>query len=318
MPPHWESSNKPLFIKTIWKDGQHHVLLKKETFTNQIPRYSSPRTPKRSPRINQLTSEGPSNIRISSFKLLDMKQMNRRDTLIRCKTSPHSEISNRIDSINPNFAKQKEVGLSNKKLNLTIKSNSIDITENRYECGYIEASKDIECRTLGLNNPELNILSQRVLVWLDLALQQNKKVDKNIAFQNNKVSHIPSTLPQKTVKVLKARKSAPIYVKEKETCFNDLNEIFHVGPVPELTKTSNSRSTSSRSFSEDLEHRINLQGVEEQLFISSIIENGLEVPNITDKMESVKTNPLKRQIHIFMPALQNKMDDCESSILSSN
>lgn len=39
---HWETSKKPLFVKTFWKDGQRHVILQKEENKIKTSKYFFP------------------------------------------------------------------------------------------------------------------------------------------------------------------------------------------------------------------------------------------------------------------------------------
>lgn len=316
MSLHWESSKRPLFIKTIWKDGQRHVLLSKEDPTIKIRRHITPRSPKKTPRTCKTSAVTTvSNIRVSSFKLLeDIKNVDRNEKLTRCKSSPnHSNFRTVVDKTYSvaSFPKNCQPSSPTKKVNLSIKSNSIDLTRYPYR-EYIEETKCIECSPLSLNNPESSILSQRVLVWLDLAFQSSD-IDENIKPLADRLNCVPYA--QKKPTIIKNRKSAPVYIKEKSTSTNELNEMFHVGPAPELIKMGDQRVSTNSSSSDNPEKR---SDTEEPPIISSTVENGIEMPEISNEVNSDKIVTLKRQIHIFMPGLENKRDDCESSILSSN
>lgn len=318
MSPHWESSDRPLFIRTVWKDGQRHVLLKKEKPTAETLRHSSPRSSTKSPRTS--TSATITNMRVSSFKIFKgFEKFGRSDQLVTCKTNSDQPRIRTVDKTcsTATLVKRYQTAASIKKLSLSIKSNSIDLTEARHRGReYNEDAKCIQCSPLGLNNPESNVLSQRVLVWLDLALQNND-VDKNMKPLIDKLHCKRYGTPQKKTKMSKNPKSAPVYLKEKFTSFDELSDTFHIGPVPELMKKVESRFFENNSSSDNSNNSGSSINTDEQPIISSTVENDIEIPIISDEVVSDKIMTAKRQLHIFMPGLQNKRDDCESSILSS-
>lgn len=312
MRPHWESSKRPLFIKTVWKDGQRHILLNNENNLKNKVQHSSPRSQNKSLRTFMSSKDSTnSNFKISTFKLLDsIKNFDRCEKLSRCKTSlPQRKLTAVKKTVNSSIIKRQQSVTLDKKCNLSIKSYNINLNNAKYFYqSYVDENK---CCPFICSNFEFNSLSQRVLVWLDLALQNNEweKNPKSIANRLNSINYDEKKIPN--------LKSAPVHPKAKNASFTDLSDTFHIGSAPEIargTKLSFSKQKTSFSNSDSFE---NNDTAKDLPFISSSLENITEIIAIPDEAICDKYLRMKRQIHIFMPALKDKKDDSESSILNS-
>lgn len=318
MPRHWESSRKPLFIKTIWKDGQHHVILneneanlrKKGSHSFHWPYSKKSRTNKSSGVITA------SNIKVSSLKLYAGINSSDR-SLVRCKTGVNiSKIrQSETPSSTDNVIKRHQSAAPYKKLSVPFKYNSIDLYESKKSClECIEGSKWIECNPIGATNQEPNILSQRVLVWLDLALQtiNTKRHIKPLIERLNSVPTI-----QEKSRVSKNHKSAPLDLKEKSTIVKNTTDTFQAVPATEGIKTCSHFSCDCPFQELNSSQTKDSDEIEIQSLLSSFVENNIKMPTISSEVNANKIASIKRQIHIFMPDLQSKRDHCESNLLDS-
>lgn len=315
MPRHWESSRKPLFIKTIWKDGQHHVILneneanhpEKESFSNGWPYSRKSRAAKSS------TGASTSNIKVASLKLyVDINSSN--INFVRCKTSLNISRIEQTESSSSrlNVIKRHKSAASYKKLCLPFKYNSIDLLDSNkayQECR--EGSKWIECNPIGATNQDSNVLSDRVLVWLDLALQ-NINGKKYLKPVTEKLISVPTD--QEKLRILKNHKSESLVMKERSNNVKNLSDNFHIVPEKEVLRTC-SHFSDNYSVKENTNEIKSNSKNENQSLLSCFEENNFQMPTISCELSANKLANMKRQIHIFMPDLKSNPDGCESSLL---
>ncbi|XP_074033569.1 uncharacterized protein [Leptinotarsa decemlineata] len=319
MVAHWESSKRPLYVKTIWKDGQHHVVLREET--SQPPKKWE-KSPNSARIVKSATGSYSSNLNVSSMKLLKPSLSDGSDTLRRCKTSVKCHHKSSSKRLNKQVSFSVPLEDKTNTFGLSIKSNSIDIGDSGTPC--YTASR--QCPTAG---PEDNIanyityntflesssdsLSERVMVWLDLATQTSNNFDQKT--QPLRVVTAESAAKKKQNNFSRHRclsSCQPIAFEEKP------KRVFQVEGVSQSLQFTNSSvlNKNNRVFDED-ETLISEDKPVSKMLVSSTVEENYVSKPIENGDCFRKKFGVKRQLHIFMPDLPKKFSDCDSSVLSS-
>lgn len=303
MVTHWESSTRPLFVKTVWRDGQHHVVLRKdEEPVAKKNLHSSNHNSARSIRSTKTTTssnkKGSGSVKlvlagVGTFNATEKKLLRPLDL-----TSP-KETSG--DLRNPrgilNQSSRYKIG---KNLNLCVKSNSIDVNverENYDKLGII--SPYFTCNNYV--EPYTDTLSERVMVWLDLAIQ-NGNYTKELKIQPQRIVTACHISQKRQHSAVKRRSLADC--KLNTNCDRE-EDTFHVEGI--------SQSVNSSDLVGDVISKEN----DARHQLSSEVEENIVVKGLEQTLPRKKMNSVKRQLHIFMPNLPNKYSDCDSSILSS-
>ncbi|KAF7279848.1 hypothetical protein GWI33_006656 [Rhynchophorus ferrugineus] len=283
MVMHWESSQRPLYVKTIWRDGQHHVILDKNK-EHPLELTSSFRKQKSAikSQSNRRTSKSAT-VKMSSAKMLLSNVGRFKSVDHQWKPTHDPDLM-----VKPLSGRQtvtcQEMVVNTMKTSRTsrlLKTESGGISSKSM---YIDSSR-------ALDNP----LSDKVLVWLDLAVQSGNLSKKLNPMQGN---HTPEP-----VKMYVHASSPTNTCTPRETVDSSIlkqqPEYAASGEVIVFSKQE--KDTVEDDFYHILTPRIKDQN----------ICNGI--------MESKKrgASPTKRQLHIFMPNLPKKTSDCDSSILSS-
>ncbi|XP_030747752.1 uncharacterized protein LOC115876193 [Sitophilus oryzae] len=278
MVTHWESSQRPLYIRTIWKDGQHHVIFdkSKERPVDFVPFKNTSRSqPGR--RTSKSATVKMSSMKVllsgvARFKSVDQPARNKEDGIDfmvtplsnRPVTSKKEMVLNSVQGTRP-------PGLC--KL-ATIDSGFGDL-------------KTTEQPVFVPNNP----LSDKVLVWLDLATQSGN-IDKEVA----------------PVRVI------PIHILEKSS---------RTSPVSpqELADSSILKQVNDNNASTEVivYSKQEIQTQEEDFYhvLTPRVGEDSVCKEIMDGKKDGKDMIAKRQLHIFMPNLPKKSSECDSSLLSS-
>lgn len=261
---HWESSKSPLFVKTIWQDGQHHVILGKNEAgkrNNNKRRAYSCISSKKS-FVTQKTHHQDvilkQHFQVPTIKLLVMGGdcFNNSDS---CLTDRKSNCFQRyVDTIDiiPGDS------LKFKNMNSEVSFNN-EINNN--------PTKNESCM---IDN---NNLSDRVLIWLDLASQQ----------QQNDNSVIVTPAVQKRIVSSK-------YLKKND----NFNRNYRLDSGFVLKKN------------EVLVKRRDLSPV----LMTCQLECGKVEKLISDEMQINRGNK-RQEVHIFVPNVPKK--SVESSLISS-
>ncbi|RZB40729.1 hypothetical protein BDFB_008743 [Asbolus verrucosus] len=169
----WESSSRPLFVRTVWRDGHRHVVLREDDVAS--PARTSRRSVSSTSRRSAKPPPTPDN---SGFKVPSVKLLLagwRGPKTRRCKTEARSreyvKTAITIDIIPSDSVRysdiNKQVSFDNVK-KLSAKSSSFEVTETPPPFSY-----DNYCVE------QFASLSERVMIWLDLAIQNHKQF-KNI------------------------------------------------------------------------------------------------------------------------------------------
>lgn len=166
---HWQSSVLPLFVRTVWTDGHHHVLLRQEDSVLKVRNCKN----KRKRVVSDSISEKEIGFRLASVKLPLENCNNRKseDQEIIIKPFTETPVCSKLI-----------------RYKLTVKP----IAQ--------EASSPLP--------PPNNALSERVMMWLDLAYNSDKPPKVEIV----KKSRRAATAKQKKVEIVLSPKSP---IKEK-------------------------------------------------------------------------------------------------------
>lgn len=278
MVTHWESSRRPLYVRTIWKDGQHHVILDK-TKENFLDTPSSRRSKPSSSQFNHRATRSAGsavNFNVSSVRVL-LSGVRRfksggKDTRTRDAPQSFTRIGGEFvscNNLNKDVTFEAIRGFwppSFKKLN--------------------SATKDLQTQTTPTVLSD-NALSKKVMTWLDLSTHsdQKKLVDQSgnlpeccVISQSSKAED--SSVLKKSPRQSDKNQDIVVYSSE-EVQLPDEEHFYHV-----LTP----RTTTEDTYDEEY--------------------------NIEDASEP-RVNCERRQLHIFMPNLPKKSSECGSSIFSS-
>lgn len=219
----WESSNRPLFIKTVWKDGQHHVIFKKEEEETFIRTARSARKNPVSSR-KKPNAENSGNFKVPSVKLILAGLKNFKNENFKLKKSEKREFIKSaitvdvIPSDSVRFSDlNKQVFFKNerrkfKSSSMEVKNNSENLSPPPFS--YSDYYFDQNNTTL----------SERVMIWLDLAIQNNHKQIQKINVKKTEIGNKPK-IEQKELPL-------PVVASQMEVDFG--NEPQIEAKLPEL------------------------------------------------------------------------------------
>lgn len=270
---HWESSRRPMYIRTVWKDGQHHVVLDK---TKEIHQEESPSFRKRPTATTQRTtkSAGSVNFNVSSVRVLltGVKRFRNCSKDFREKSIERPKTWN-----SSTYNRQATCRNLNNEVNFdTIRGFKPPTVTKPLEVSFCE---ERQIKVLE------NSLSEKVMVWLDLANHQDSEIEK-LGANLEMFQSVEPLLGEKTCDV-----------------DNILESSVLKNQTPREKKAENMVIYSSEE----------VQTVDNEHFYHVL------TPRTTSEEYDVKPNYERRQLHIFMPNLPSKkFSDCDSSLLSSS
>lgn len=315
LQPRWETSKRPLFIKTIWTNGYHHpVLFDDDSIIKDYHKtnYKERRTKSAivlknkwndSPRNDEDDRNENKCLKITTIRLLlagirGFKEASHTHT----STSPitNDEDSITIDVLPKDTVKFKdlndEISFQHQPKPITkrtkfynAKSSSFDVTT--YQNTATNKSK-LNCDCNDLIN---NTLSERVMVWLDLAASQgdDKKRTVNNASNNQKtvkkrgaqITRIPINKPKEGKRITFDESQNKFFLNNADHSILKGIKLYS----NQVNGGNNNNSNNSRKREEKL--RLNCED---------------------SQRDKIKLD-VKRRLHIFMPDVPNK-NDCDSSL----
>lgn len=277
MVTYWESSRRPLFVKTVWRDGQHHVLLENESDANyyqkqdEIKRISTTDSRKSNKRTSKSANVN-TNLNVAPIKLLlcGVTQFKNNLKMKRCKTT-NVNITENVNHWNIVPGEPIKIQDFNK---------TIIFNENKEKI-YPIVNETASCNEIVCNN-----LSDRVMIWLDLAHQNGKTVE------------IP---PNEDDDV----------VQEKTVIKNNNNQYrSHTLDFTERNEHATYNNNDEKFIVDD-------ENGKEIIVLDSKLEENFVGTNNNVKMKN-RLSTTKRQLHIFMPNLPKRFSENGSSLLSSS
>ncbi|KAH1005002.1 hypothetical protein HUJ04_006084 [Dendroctonus ponderosae] len=285
MVTHWESSRRPLYVRTIWKDGQHHVILDK-TKENYLDTPSSRRSKPSSSQFNHRATRSAGsavNFNVSSVRVLlsGIRRFKSGGKETRTRNAPQT-----FTRIGGEFVSCKN--LNNEVTFEAIRGLPPPSLKKRNS-----AAKDLQTTPKVSSD---NALSKKVMNWLDLSKHSDRKQAKlkKECFVDQQSEELPeccvfsqspktedSSVLKKSPKQSGNNQEIIVYSSE-EVQLPDEEHFYHV-----LTPRT---TTEEYTYEEEY--------------------------NADDPSER-KVDCERRQLHIFMPNLPKKSSDCGSSIFSS-
>lgn len=286
MSTRWESSQRPLFVKSVWMNGYRHAVLSKEdpigrpkTVTTRLHYKNTT-----SARSQSKTSSSESLV-IPAVQLLiaDINRLKQDGLKTPCKKL--------IKSITLNVISREQ----NENTNAPITVKNI-VMQTKHSNNYNNNLQEPSHKIAKIER--LGSLTERVLLWLDLAgrftndpqRNQDKYKQKNVRKEINRistahpVSSSSTTHNTEVVYVRNCSKNATPFVEGNTKVLQPAEDASII--TSELEVVSNCTSAYKKSDS--------------------------------DLVVSVPSQDLsKRQVHIFMPVLEKKNNE-NISVLSYN
>lgn len=322
MPTHWESSKKPLFIKMIWKNGQHHALLKKEESMENLNMNAVNFNQKNIRMVKSAINKTPKNLNVTSVKLLQSAKQSTRQScqnrnsakLYKTPVTDRGTSMLKKKSITKKFVEEQSKRNATKKediLDFVITPTPLDI--NNVNPLKNETSKTIPRFSVSMNIPK-NSLSERVMVWLDLATQ-NQNCNKTL----QKVASVSAMENKSHTTFGKFQKSLSCSFDMCYLCKDNKDEFYIEGVnvnVPLPKSILQNREISNESDMNMTDNNLLSDTFYKDPLISSESEENITV----DINESIlpKKIFLKRQLHVFIPSLGKNITDCDTSLFSSS
>lgn len=328
MQTRWESSRRPLFIKTVWADGYHHpVLFNGDSTINEFKSTCKERRTKSavvqhdlnftSPRDDISAESNSENkcLKISTIRLLLAGIRSFKEAKHCHSPSSHTLDDSYTIDVSPkqciklknlnnevSFNPPKQASKRNKFYS---KSCSLDVNDNQQSDYHKMHSKE-QCRCNLSEEAINNTLSERVMVWLDLAAQNSDEKQPNHKSNNNAknkkrgiTAHVCTDIHKRMSNKSKADKSVTkrISFDESQT-FNTYKTMVNTDhSILKGVKLDGQAQSRVKPNCEKIDDVSSL--------ISSKDEGNVDRVQIT--------RDTKKRIHIFMPDIPKKFD-CDSSL----
>lgn len=330
MTSHWESSTKSLFVRTVLVNGRRHAILNENdphaTIKFQVKKSkrasNSAKISKNSPtkRNSPVASEnmGVSSVKVylAGYRSYQKRRSAKHPENLQ-QTNLHDTIS--INVVPPAHLSLKTIvgdfSLDRKKA--TVKDLKVSGFSTSLDCSQGRAPKE---KTFLLNcNDQYNALSDRVIMWLDLATQTigTSDVENSLGRKHDIRNRISTALVCTNL-----QKRIPVHVPLKprlKTC------IPKTSPIPESREEEKKDNdwdnpilsiTQLRSDAEDGQSIRNVIPNRRMPLITSRREhNDEEVTNLRSKVK-LRMEMSKRQLHIFIPNISKRLSDCASNFSS--
>ncbi|CAH0715328.1 unnamed protein product, partial [Brenthis ino] len=317
MPALWQSSQRPMYIRTVWVDGFRHAIL-----THDDPQFLKLCAKRRRPLSSAscVTSTIRRNISALShhddFRNLNFVIENERFSQ-RTECEPHIEKLNLSDV--DNFDSEFVVKASPQPL---CDSNSYRIKE-------AENMRAVKSnRTARTDVKENTELSERVLQWLDLAGKVNLLAEENVERMSQPRHSWPeiqqrNLMKSKTVTELRAKQVK--VVDPKTSGVIDRQEYYmptSANTIENYARQSRNVKSTQRS---DTKIKENKKVKDMRASVMETRQKMVSERNAVEKQYAEMVNKKmipdvksKKQVHIFMPeALNKKFNSTTPSVTES-
>lgn len=298
MPCHWESSQRPLFVKTVWKNGYRHAILTKEdpAFKKISPRDTNIQNfwnLERHKRPKSSSNKKEEHLKVPAVQLLlaNTKKIRKSDTKMKTAPSKRDKLQK---SLTFDVILREDIKITSKTTLLGKEPKSFE--------------EETPERTIFLSDrlhQNSKSLTERVLLWLDLAGRHPPKSgtppSKKFPERQKSFQEYPLSIEDCQIS-----KNIELVTTQIENRFDaDFSILRNQGFEP---------SRIELEFNSKDEYRLaNVEGdnvlIKKDILESNFIQN------------QVPSKPiLKRKVHIFIPNIGNKNLDtgseCSNSILS--
>lgn len=347
--PRWESSQKSLFVRTVWAEGCRHVILCENDRINKylkLPSKSS-RASSSSLKNNTIYKTTKrtnwNNFQVSPMKIIlsGIRNLTKEECLqsrrsfreipcsgvlktITINVIPNDKVkfktinddivitpSKRFDTVNLLKAFKLPRDFDENHLEEHIKENDYN---KSYKFPHLLTSSPIY-HFESFPDYTNSTLSDRVLTWLDLAVQRIENNEENLnitpELKSELLSHKSKGHPHQLQTNL--RRNHPQDTKSfnrSRSC--EYHESRGPTPTTHLIKANDAPKTNS---------------IEDNTLICERIRDlKLSIPQIESREEATQIHPqtsqrcknkteiLKRQLHIFMPNISKRNEDCDSTV----
>lgn len=342
----WESSSLPLFVKTVWTDGHRHVVLREEdplakyvaSARKPRSRLTSSCSSKSHPTTNISERTSAQNLKIQTVKLL-LSGINKTKGEDRTKCQLEHSNSLHDNTVTLNIVPtqhqlktkniNKEVCFWNNKplcrkfinYNSRISTKSVrNIPDCDLEMDTLLSSIKYDAIYSGIPDT----LSERVMVWLDLA--HNGNVSKTALNDHRKRVSTASVYETKQTQASE-EKGDENHLTTRH--YHDELSMNQTSPTPEdacqrimhngddsILKSSASPRRENSAFVRGKQNgNENVRG-------ASTRQDG-KTPLVdlrTSSTKSLKGNHeiFRQQLHIFMPVLPKRNSECASTLSSKS
>lgn len=291
----WESSKRPLFVKSVWLNGYRHAILSNEDpilkKNIQSPRPPSVLNSDKRERPKSKTNGEQLTIPTVQLLLENVQRLKQEsDKINKRPTKERLQKSLTFDVIMKNemnkSAKVCEINLDNEK---TLYSS-------------------FSCEKAGFHSDRFeqssNSLTERVLLWLDLAGKYNKNQQENTFRSRNVRRDINKRISTAHVK----DNFDIMHNNYDKTIVKNTEDLFNVQFYENVNETLNDYKMYKESSDNEIESHLTLTELmdEEDDYREVNIE---PVKNKTQVNKSSTPNVSKRQMHIFIPNIINKIAD---------
>lgn len=327
MKSRWETSRRPLFVKTVWADGYHHAVLftsdsiEEDKFENKQRRVKSALCQTKNP-ISNAKAPNDKCLNISTVKILlagirNLKEgrhthnesANSNEDAYTIDVIPDEPI--KLKNLNNEILFASEEPIKNKFYN---KSRSLEYNDNTIDAK-LPSKPNASLWKEELNNS----LSERVMVWLDLAAQNREESPKKTL--NNNSNNISNNINNNSNKTKKRGVTAHVcfdlpkkpvvqHINKYRDKQNPANKPNGDDTTSECTKTKLLNTDNSILKSVRLDATQQQHKDDQTSSVEKTTRTAAE-----DARKKPKLKPdTKRQIHIFLPNTIPKKVDCDSSL----
>lgn len=323
MPALWQSSQRPMYIRTVWVDGFRHAIL-----TQDDPHFQKLCAKRRRPHSSASSAKSTLSRNIRS-------SLSHRDDLTDCLRKINFVIRNEKvpERVEPHIEKLNLTDVENCEDDFIIKASPqplYDINSFRLNLEVDNMRAVKSNRTARAEAKENTELSDRVLQWLDLAGKVNLLTLENV----ERMSQPRHSWPEiQRRNLTKSKTAADLRTKEvKQIVDAKTNGIidrqeFH---MPTSANTIENYARQSRNVKNTPRHDTRIkENKKVKDMRARVIETRQKVANdriavekqyaeMVNKKLIPDVGKVKKQVHIFMPESLNKKFNSNTSTINES
>lgn len=323
MPALWQSSQRPMYIRTVWVDGFRHAIL-----TQDDPHFLKLCAKRRRPHSSASSAKSTLSRNIRS-------SLSHRDDLTDCLRKINFVIRNKKvpERVEPHIEKLNLTDVENCEDDFIIKASPqplCDINSFRLnlEADNMRAVKSN--RTARAEAKENTELSDRVLQWLDLAGKVNLLTLENgermsqprhswpeIQRRNLTKSKTATDLRTKEVKQIVDAKTNGIIDRQEFHMPTSANTIENYARQSRNVKSTPRHDTRIRENKKVKDMRASVIETRQKV-ASERIAVEKQYAEMVNKKLIPDVGKVKKQVHIFMPESLNKKFNSNTSTINES
>lgn len=322
MPALWQSSQRPMYIRTVWVDGFRHAIL-----THDDPQFLKLCAKRRRPHSSASCVKSTIKRNVSALSHHD----DLGDCLRKLNLVITSDKFSQVSDCTPRIKKLNLSDVNNFDSEFIIKASPLPLCDlNNFRLNLeTDNMRAVKSNRTARNEAKENTeLSDRVLQWLDLAGKVNLLTVDNAERMSQPRHSWPeiqrrNLTKSKTVTELRAKE---VRVDPKTSGFIDRQECY----MPTSANTIENYARQSRNVKSTLRHDTKLkENKKVKDMRASVMETRQKMVserNAVEKqyaeMVSKKLIPdvgkSKKQVHIFMPESLNKKFNSTSNSMTES